>query len=71
MNYSPKNCHPINLKESLTIPVSRHLDFIWNFNILMILHELLAVMYVIITFALVLCVFNKTQDESIYSEKYC
>lgn len=56
MNYSPKNCHPINLKESLTIPVSRHLDFIWNFNILMILHELLAVMYVIITFALVLCV---------------
>lgn len=31
MNYSPRNCHPINLKESLTIPVSRHRDFIWHF----------------------------------------
>lgn len=40
-------------------------------HILMILHELLAVMYVIITFVLVMYIFNKAQDESIYLEKYC
>lgn len=40
-------------------------------HIFMILHKLLAMRYVVITFALVMCVFNKAQDESIYSEKYC
>lgn len=40
-------------------------------HILMVLHKLLAVRYVIITFALVMYVFNKVQDESSHSEKYC
>lgn len=71
MNYSPRNCHPINLQESLTIPVSRQILYGIFMHILVILHKLLAIRYVIITFALVVRGFNKAQGDSIYSGKYC
>lgn len=40
-------------------------------HIVMLWHDLLAVIYVIITFVLVMYILNEAQDGSIYSEKYC
>lgn len=65
VHHSPHNCHPVNQNESHTFPISSHFDCRSHFNAY--LNELLAVVYVIITFLLVMYIFIKAQGESIYS----